>query len=141
MKTSYFVLIMGTLILLLTGVSFTLYSKSLGTPVGEKAVKYMYDFDSTKELSDNMDKLSAITTKSVFSKLTIDNIDRSLSTYLKFKNLPCEVVILRSTNTYILYTLKTDALSSGRKFIFMYQVNALNKISEVREAEVVDFYK
>ena len=121
-------------IVLLTGQGLSKNAK-----LGERAVQDLYQFRDVNTLDANMSDLKSIVTEGVFEQLTIDNIDRSLNTYLKFKNEPSSVEILESNDRYILYSLKTKNIDESRVFIFMYEVDSLGKICKVREAECLDF--
>lgn len=107
---------------------------------GVKVVKLMYDFETAYELNDQMVDLKKLTTKDVYNSLTIDNADRTLNTYLKFKNKPVEVEIIKSTNSYVLYRLNTEVITTNRKFMFVFDTDWLGRINYVREMEVIDFY-
>lgn len=107
--------------------------------LGVIAVESMYDFGSTNELDDNMEVLKTIMTPEVYERLTIDRTDRVLSVYLKFNNNPTKVLVEKSTGDYVIYSLKTESISSTRKFVFFYSINEKGKIDYVREAEIVDF--
>lgn len=106
---------------------------------GEQAVKLMYQFVDLQQLQLNMIDLKAITTKPVFNQLTIDNEDRSMYTYMKFKGTKTSVKITKATSTYVLYSIENDNIDSDRKFIFMFDCDKTGKISYVREAEINDF--
>lgn len=107
--------------------------------IGELAVNYLYNFSTIAELDANMDKLKQITTEQVYAQLTVDNVDRALSTYLKFKNEPSYVKVSKATQNYVSYSLQTKNIASTRKFIFLYETNQKGKISSVREVEAIDF--
>lgn len=107
---------------------------------GVKAVELMYDFKTAYELNDQMSELKKITTTDIYRELTIDNADRTLNTYLKFKNKPVEVEIIKSTDNYVLYRLNTEVITTNRKFMFVFDTDWLGRINYVREMEVIDFY-
>lgn len=107
--------------------------------IGMDVVNCIYNFYNLYELNANQSKLKSLVTDSVYTELTIDNEDRLLSTYLKFKGNTTSVNIIKATNTYVLYRLETASLSSDRVFIFMFECNGNGKISYVREAECLDF--
>ena len=86
-----------------------------------------------------MQALKEITTDAVFNQLTIDNEERTLNTYLKFKNKPVTVEVEEITNDYVLYRLKTEEISADRLFCFYYSVNKDGKLDKVREVEAIDF--
>ena len=114
-------------------------SENMKAELGVEAVKCMYDFGTIEQLDENMAGLQAITTDEVFSQLTIDREERTLYTYLKFKNKPVTVNVLKSTASYVLYNLETENISENRIFMFMFDVNSSGKISYVREVECIDF--
>lgn len=106
--------------------------------LGEQAVMLLYDFGTAEQLNKQMTELKAITTDDVFNQLSIDNSGRTLNTYLKFKNKPVTVNIIKSTSTYVLYSLETESISPERLFLFLFSVRG-EKIDEVREMEGIDF--
>ena len=106
--------------------------------LGESAVMALYDFGSVYDLDRNMYDLKQITTDAVFSQLTIDNEQRSLNTYLKFKDSSVSVRILRSGSDYVMYSLDTESIDADRVFVFFFTVDN-GKINSVREMECYDF--
>ncbi|WP_304427986.1 hypothetical protein [uncultured Clostridium sp.] len=110
------------------------------TSIGEKAVMLMYDFEDAYDLDSHMKDLKRITTKEVYNELTINNADRTLNTYLKFKDNSVDVEIIKSTRNYILYRLNTESLTTNRKFMFTFDTDIWGKINYVREMEIIDFY-
>lgn len=109
--------------------------------VGEKAVNYLYSFNTLDELESNLPKLESMCTEDVYNKIAVINSDKALNTYLKFKKNPVKVEIIESRPGYILYTLNSSSLSSGRKFLFSYSLGWDGRIETVREMECIDFYK
>lgn len=107
--------------------------------LGISAVKYMYEFTELQQLQLNMVDLKSITTKPVFNQLTIDNEDRSLYTYVKFKGETTSVDVKKATSNYVIYSIVNDNVNSERRFIFMFDTDTSGKISWVREAELYDF--
>lgn len=107
--------------------------------LGLQAVKLLYDFGTVAQLDDQMSELKLITTTPIYNDLTIDNEERTLNTYLKFKNKSVTVNVIKSTSAYVLYSLKTEELSEDRVFMFLFETNKVGKISWVREMEVIDF--
>lgn len=122
---------------------FVLYNDTgneyLAVDTGVDAVKYLYNFDSVKQLDSHMENLKKITTESVFEQLTIDNTNRTLNTYLKFKGEPTKVIIHEATDTHVLYSLDTKYVDSDRVFAFVFNLNENGKIEYVREMECIDF--
>lgn len=107
--------------------------------IGVQAVNCLYDFGTVEQLDFQMQGLKEITTDAVFNQLTIDNEERTLNTYLKFKNKPVTVEIVSATSDYVLYRLKTEEISADRLFCFYFHVNKSGKIDTVREVEAIDF--
>lgn len=126
--------------LLITSILFIVINYLQKESTGIKAVNLMYNFDDVYELDSNMSDLAKITTKDIFSEITIDNQDRALNTYLKFKKNPTKVEIIKSTPYYVLYRLKTESLTGNRKFMMTFDTNWLGKIDYIREMEIIDFY-
>lgn len=132
-------------LVLACAIAFTLRIYSLvhlndqKSALGIKAVKLLYNFGTVEQLDMQMADLYDITTKSVYNQLTIDNEERTLNTYLKFKNKTTTVNIIKATESYVLYTLKNVNISSDRYFVFMFDVNKHGKIDYVREVEAIDF--
>lgn len=102
------------------------------------AVNYLYNFETIEELDSNMSKLEEITSNSVYIQLTIDNEDRLLSTYLKFKNEPTKVVIKDSNENYIKYSLINSSIAEDRIFMFTY-TESEGKLMIVNEYELIPF--
>lgn len=134
--SNLFLLIVSILCLVL---AWSINSKKVkDAELGFLALKYLYNFSSVGELNSNMDLLREITSSDVYEKLTIDNTDRSLNVYLKFKGNPTYVVPERSTDKYIIYHLLTKTISESRKFVFFFDVDG-GKIVNIRESEIIDF--
>lgn len=117
---------------------------------GEQAVNLMYDFNSIDELNSNTEPLKDITDDESYNNLVVSNYTKALRTYLKLfrqkdgdVTASCDVEILREHQTkeggYVLYTLHSNALSEGRKFLLLYDISD-GKLSNVREMECIDFY-
>ena len=114
---------------------------SVGTKadLGVELVKAMYDFENPYELDKNMLVVQKLVTEDVFSDLTIDNEQRTLSTYFKFKDASVHVNVLKSTDSYVLYSLDSEAISADRKFILIFSVNEEGVINEVKEMECYEY--
>lgn len=108
--------------------------------IGVDAVNYLYNYKTIEQLAKQDESLKEIVTDDVYKYLTVTNYDKSLNVYLKFKQCEVEVEILSSSPGKVVYTLHTDALSDGRKFIFLYDVNWFGKICNVQEFEGIPFY-
>ena len=107
--------------------------------LGITAVQDMYQFMDTAQLKVNMIDLQAITTEPVYNQLTIDNENRTLYTYVKFRGDPTSVNIIKSTADYVIYSIDNDSIDEDRRFVFMFDCDSSGKISHVREAELYDF--
>lgn len=107
--------------------------------LGVELVKAMYDFENPYELDKNMFVVQKLVTEDVFSDLTIDNEQRTLSTYFKFKDASVHVNVLKSTDSYVLYSLDSEAISADRKFILIFSVNEEGVINEVKEMECYEY--
>lgn len=107
--------------------------------LGIQCVKALYEFSSGVELDKNMEIVKTICTDVVYSDLTIDNEERTLTTYLKFENKPVKVNIVKSTGDYIYYTLDTETIDESRLFIFNFNVNEDGLIDWVKECECIEF--
>lgn len=107
--------------------------------LGVELVKAMYDFENPYELDKNMLVVQKLVTEDVFSDLTIDNEQRTLSTYFKFKDASVHVNVLKSTDSYVLYSLDSEAISVDRKFILIFSVNEEGVINEVKEMECYEY--
>ena len=107
--------------------------------LGVELVKAMYDFENPYELDKNMLVVQKLVTEDVFSDLTIDDEQRTLSTYFKFKDASVHVNVLKSTDSYVLYSLDSEAISADRKFILIFSVNEEGVINEVKEMECYEY--
>lgn len=107
--------------------------------LGVELVNAMYNFESPYELDAQMLIVKQITTDSVFNDLTIDNEQRTLTTYLKFKDCSSKVHIIDSTDRYIRYWLESDVIEADREFVLFFNVDNHGLIDEVEEAECVKF--
>lgn len=108
--------------------------------IGKQLVLALYDFYSPEQLNEQMRVVKLLTTEAVFNQLTIDNEERTLNTYLKFKNKPVTVNVIKNTEDYVLYSLSTESISGERVFLFMFNLDNDGKVNWVREEECIDFY-
>lgn len=131
-----FLAITGICLLMLFSIKFI---KNKNTSTAVKAVECLYQFNKVEDLNNKMKELEKITTSSVYNQLTVDNEERTLNTYLKFKGNPTSVKIQNVTDSYILYKLDNENIDKDRVFVFMYRINSHGKISYVRECECLDF--
>ena len=111
------------------------------TQTAIEVVQDLYQFSKVEDLDNNMLKIRNLTTQSVYNQLTVDNEERTLNTYLKFKGDATSVNVVKATSSYILYTLTNKNIDKDRVFIFMYDCNSKGKLSNVRESECLDFLK
>lgn len=116
--------------------------KEEGKKTAKEAVMLMYDFDSYDNVyKEHMASLKKITTDEIYNNITVENIDRALTTYLKFKGHPSKVEFIEVTDNYVVYSLDTESITQTRKFAMFYHTNWLGKIDSMKEAELRDFYK
>lgn len=109
--------------------------------VGVKLVNYLYTFSDMYELDTNKNKLKTLCTSGVFNELTVDNEERTMRTYLKFRGEPSVVKVIKSRRNYVLYRLETEAISKDRLFILTYDLDKKGRVCYVREMECIDFIK
>lgn len=107
--------------------------------IGLSVVLALYDFRDAYQLDNNMVALKNLVTEPVFNDLTIDNEQRTLTTYLKFENNPVTVNVIKSTDSYVLYSLNTEKISADRIFVFFFDVDRDGKISWYKEVEGIEF--
>ena len=131
------------LLLVILIVYFFLHSTELTSSEKEKlglqVVYDLYDFRDAYQLDANMTDLKECVTEEVFNDLTIDNEQRTLTTYLKFKNTSTSVNIIYSTDSYIYYSIENENISDTRRFIFLFNVNKSGKVDWYKEAESIEF--
>ena len=108
------------------------------TQTAVEVVQDLYQFSKVEDLDKNMLKIRNLTTQSVYNQLTVDNEERTLNTYLKFKGDATSVNVVKATSSY---TLTNKNIDKDRVFIFMYDCNSKGKLSNVRESECLDFLK
>lgn len=142
MKSKVFSIILGALLLISLGVDCLYFSwKKEAKETGIKAVKLMYTFNTYEDVySKQMEELQKICNQDVYKELNVNNIDRALNSYLRFKGNPSEVNIKEATNSYVRYSLNTLSISEEREFILFYHVNVWGKIDKVSESEIEGFY-
>lgn len=137
-----FGLIVGAVVVVGSIFTFNFIHSRDGIKTAQKAVKLLYEYDSFEELrAEHLEPLSELMTDETFKGLAVNSVEDSLVKYLKFKNNPCQVAFIESSDNYIIYTIKCDSLTYGRKFIFFYDTNIWGKINKVEEAELRDFSK
>lgn len=112
-------------------------SRYLGTERAKDLLELLYDFDNVNDIDKRYGKIEKLVTDEVFDKVT--NLDRTLRAYLKMEGNSSEVVVLVESDDYIIYELKCESITSGRKFMMLFETNIFGKIDKVREVEIVDF--
>lgn len=112
--------------------------------VGIEAVNYMYTFYNLNNLAYNDKELEKITTEKAYKLMTATDVDKALNTYLKLKakdsdEFASEVVVLENRQCdsfgYVVYTLKNDAITYGRRFMLFYDLTKDGKIKNPVEYE------
>lgn len=132
-----FCCVIAIILFIVFSLKFEIFSRG---SIGEQVIYALYDFESVEDLSLSDDDLKKLVTDEVYTNLSVTNSDKALNTYLKFKEESVSVEILETRPGSILYTLNTNSLSSGRKFLLLYDVNIFGKVSYAREMECIDFY-
>lgn len=107
--------------------------------LGEQLVRALYDYETIYELDAQMSIVQSLCTEAVYNDLTIDNEERTLTTYLKFKQDSVHVNIEQSYDGYVLYTLNTESVDNSRLFCLYYRVGDTGKIDWVKEVECIEF--
>jgi hypothetical protein len=106
--------------------------------LGVKAVKCLYEFGNIDAINTNMVELRKIVSSDVYDSLTVDNVERVFSVWLKFKGEPTFVNIIESSDKFVVYSVSNPNIAEERRFIFSYDIGG-NKIVSVAEAELVVF--
>ena len=142
MKFKVTTIILGALLFTTLGAGGFYFSwKREAKATGIKVVELMYTFDTYEDVySKQMKELQKICNQDVYKDLNVNNIDRALNSYLRFKGNASEVKIIEATNSYVKYSLNTLSISSERQFILFYHVNMWGKIDKVSECEIESFY-
>lgn len=109
------------------------------TALGEELIMAMYNFETPYQLDSQMLIVQTLTTSDVFNDLTIDNEQRTITTYLKFKDCGVSAEIISSGDDYVYYRLNSDVIEENRTFIMFFRVNEDGLIDWVKEAECVEF--
>lgn len=137
----YFMVTLYTAIMFFRGKSFDdfISDDTAVEDMGIRLVKCLYDFDSAYQLDANMLLVKEMTTEAVFNDLTIDNEERTMLTYLKFKDCGAHVIILESDANFVRYSLDSDAIEESREFVLYFTVNREGLIDSVEEGEFVKF--
>lgn len=126
-------------ILLIIGINSASIAKEEHESIGIELVKALYDFRDAYQLDSNMVTVKELTTEPVFNDLTIDNEQRTLTTYLKFNNKACTVNILDSSDTYVMYSLENENIDKDRIFIFFFRADNDGKVNWYKEVEGIEF--
>ncbi len=109
------------------------------TELGEELVMAMYNFETPYQLDSQMLIIQTLTTADVFNDLTIDNEQRTITTYLKFKDCGVKAEIISSGEDYVYYKLDAEVIEENRTFIMFFRVNEDGLIDWVKEAECIEF--
>ena len=103
-----------------------------------RVVELMYSYQNLNELERNMEELEGLVSEEVYNQLSIDNTQRTLSTYLKFKQDAVDVVIQEEGDGFVLFSLDSPHVTSSRLFVFLYRVEN-GRITWVEEGEFLAF--
>lgn len=112
----------------------------IGKENAKKLVFDMYSYNDLKDVKNRQKDIRKLVTEETYPFVSFDNMEHSLSGYLKAKGESCKVIFEKVTNDYVIYSLDCKSITPGRTFMLMYDSNIFGKIKKVREAEVVDFY-
>ena len=107
--------------------------------LAKRVVECLYDFGTQEQVREKQRELRGLVSEEVYNQLTYDKEQRRLNTYLKFNNDSSTVEFLEVTDDYVVYRLKCASIENGRHFLFQYKVDPSGKLSEVYEAELIDF--
>lgn len=107
--------------------------------IGEDLVKALYDFKDAYQLDSNMVTVKELTTDAIFNDLTIDNEQRALTTYLKFNSGCSTVKVIKSTESYVMYSLVSESIAEDRIFVFFFDVDNDGKVCWFKEVEGIEF--
>ena len=143
-KIAKFVVVFGLLIVCAWQVAFYSVKSYMDNNVskkalGEELVMAMYNFETPYQLDSQMLIVQTLTTEDVFNDLTIDNEQRTITTYLKFKDCGVKAEIISSGEDYVYYKLDSEVIAENRTFILFFRVNEDGLIDWVKEAECVEF--
>lgn len=106
--------------------------------VGERVLHALYDYEDLVAFSDNIEVLESLTTSEVFHRMTMDNADRILSVYLKFRGNTSKVNIVESGDGFIIYSLVSESIEPERLFLYTYEVEG-GLVSSINEGEITPF--
>lgn len=129
--------------LVVVGAILFVIARGMRDSMAEKAAKDvindLYSFDSVDSMEINESDLRGRVTTQVFNQLTVDNDERRMNTYLKFRAESSKVKFIKVTDQYVVYSLDCAYIDSSRKFIFIYSIDRSGLISSVYEAELNPF--
>lgn len=136
------IIVIILLILLVIGFAYIPIHRNVSKANAIDLITNMFQFNNYSDLNNlNMPKLEKLTTKPVYDKIKLEsNLDRAISTYLQFRDKPCNVTIVTVTNNYIVYTLENEFVSDQNKYITFYKTNFFGKISEIKECQIRDAF-
>jgi hypothetical protein len=133
----FLVLFFGIVLSVLVGIASVVGYNRYVVNKGKQCVYYMYRYNSVDELTANMRGLSKIVSTSIYDQITVDDPNRSLYTYFKFKLDPVDVIIMDSRPGYIEYAISNINIDSTRRFALLYRIR-MDKIVSFREIELVE---
>lgn len=103
--------------------------------LGIICVNLMYDFETPDDILVNQVALQSLLTEDEFTRLCIDEPNRTINAYYKFKFSPSKVNIVNCSIGYIEYTLENEYIDSDIHWVFLYDVNG-NRLENIREYKV-----
>lgn len=124
--------------LLLVG-SLTLGSSDT-LDVGVYTVKLMYDFETPRELVQNQALLQEVLCSEEFERLQLDEPNRTVNAYYKFKYSKSQVIVEDSSPGFVLYRLLNDNIDYNTLWVFRYSVNSDGKLCDISEYQFYGDY-
>ena len=103
--------------------------------IGVYTVRLMYEFDSPKEMVMNQSLLQDVLHPDEFERLKLDEPNRAVNAYYKFKFSSSHVVVEDSQDGFVLYRLVNDSIAPNIRWVFMYSVDDNGKLYDIHEYE------
>lgn len=126
------------LVALLTFLWVVWRSSNISQDIGSRCVRLLYQFSTPQEIVDNQRQLELLVTDEVFSDLNIDDTNRVVNAYYKFKYSTSSVNIVSSAPGCVVYTIANENIDPDSLWIFKYTLDSSGKIDWVKEYSVLD---
>lgn len=110
--------------------------------VGLQLVRNLYEFETSEQLAyENMPHLQKIVTPEVMKSISINNEENTLNRYLKFKNKPTKVQIIRhetsGRNGVIVFKIDNEHIEKYREFMLIYRSSLFGTVTELKQYEII----